>query len=49
MIADAREPPSVLLGGSHLHRRTSEAADALLSREIKLWGGVIRDNRIAAQ
>jgi hypothetical protein len=30
-------------------RRTSEAAAALLSREIKLRGGVIRDNHIAAQ
>ena len=28
---------------------TPEAAAALLSREIKLWGGVIRDNHIAAQ
>ena len=28
---------------------TPEAAATLLSREIKLWGGVIRDNHIAAQ
>jgi hypothetical protein len=28
---------------------TPEAASALLAREIKLWGGVIRDNHIAAQ
>jgi tripartite-type tricarboxylate transporter receptor subunit TctC len=28
---------------------TPEAANALLKREIKLWGEVIRDNKIAAQ
>jgi hypothetical protein len=28
---------------------TPEAAAALLSREIKLWGDVIRANHIAAQ
>jgi tripartite-type tricarboxylate transporter receptor subunit TctC len=28
---------------------TPEAADALLKKEIKLWGDVIRTNKIAAQ
>jgi hypothetical protein len=29
--------------------QTPEAASTLLSREIKLWGDVIRANNIAAQ
>jgi hypothetical protein len=30
-------------------QETPEAAGALLKREIKLWGEVVKDNHIAAQ
>ena len=32
-----------------LSEETPEAADALLNKEIKLWGDVIRANKIAAE
>jgi tripartite-type tricarboxylate transporter receptor subunit TctC len=51
-LADARVQKTFADGGMEefpTADETPEAAAALLSREIKLWGGVIRDNHIAAQ
>jgi tripartite-type tricarboxylate transporter receptor subunit TctC len=51
-LADARVQKTFADGGMDefpAAEETPEAASALLSREIKLWGGVIRDNHIAAQ
>ncbi len=51
-LADARVQKTFADGGMDefpAADETPEAASALLSREIKLWGGVIRDNHIAAQ
>ena len=51
-LADARVQKTFADGGMEefpAADETPEAAAALLSREIKLWGGVIRDNHIAAQ
>jgi tripartite-type tricarboxylate transporter receptor subunit TctC len=51
-LADAKVQKTFADGGMEefpAADETPEAAAALLSREIKLWGGVIRDNHIAAQ
>ena len=51
-LADAKVQKTFADGGMDefsTAEETPEAAAALLSREIKLWGGVIRDNHIAAQ
>ena len=51
-LADAKVQKTFADGGMDefpAADETPEAAAALLSREIKLWGGVIRDNHIAAQ
>jgi tripartite-type tricarboxylate transporter receptor subunit TctC len=51
-LTDARVQKTFADGGMEEYPaddETPEAAAALLSREIKLWGGVIRDNHIAAQ
>ncbi len=51
-LADARVDKTFADGGMDLFPRgeeTPEAASALLKREIKLWGEVIRDNHIAEQ
>ena len=50
-FADARVQKSFADGGMDLFpadQQTPEAASALLTREIKLWGDVIRANRIQA-
>jgi tripartite-type tricarboxylate transporter receptor subunit TctC len=50
-FADARVQKSFADGGMDLFppdQQTPEAASALLAREIKLWGEVIRANRISA-
>ena len=41
--------PTAAWMNSRPAEETPEAAAALLSREIKLWGDVIRANHIAAQ
>jgi tripartite-type tricarboxylate transporter receptor subunit TctC len=51
-LADAKVQKTFADGGMEefpAAEETPEAAAALLSRELKLWGGVIRDNHIAAQ
>ena len=51
-LADAKVQKTFADGGMDLFppgEETPEAASALLKREIKLWGDVIRDNHIAAQ
>jgi tripartite-type tricarboxylate transporter receptor subunit TctC len=51
-LADARVRKTFEEGGMDLfapEEQTPEAASALLKREIKLWGDVIRANNIAAQ
>ena len=51
-LADARLRKTFIDGGMDLYppeEETPEAASALLKREIKLWGDVIRANNIAAQ
>ena len=51
-LADARVLKTFTDGGMDLFgpdEQTPEAAKALLSREIKMWGEVIRANKIAAQ
>ncbi len=51
-LADARVNKTFAEGGMDLYpedEETPEAAGALLKREIKLWGEVIRANNIAAQ
>jgi tripartite-type tricarboxylate transporter receptor subunit TctC len=51
-LADARLEKTFAEGGMDLYpqeQETPEAASALLKREIKLWGDVIRANHIAAQ
>jgi tripartite-type tricarboxylate transporter receptor subunit TctC len=48
-LTDARVQKAFADGGMDEfppEARTPEAASALLSREIKLWGGVVRDNHI---
>jgi hypothetical protein len=51
-LADAKLDKTFADGGMDLYppeEETPEAAAALLEREIKLWGDVIRVNHIAAQ
>jgi tripartite-type tricarboxylate transporter receptor subunit TctC len=51
-LADAKVQKTFADGGMDefaADEETPEAASALLKREIKLWGEVIRDNHIAAQ
>jgi len=51
-LADAKVDKIFADGGMDLYpqdEETPEAASALLKREIKLWGDVIRSNHIAAQ
>ena len=51
-MADARVAKTFADGGMApfpADEMTPEVADALLEREIKLWGDVIRDNHIVAQ
>jgi tripartite-type tricarboxylate transporter receptor subunit TctC len=51
-LADAKVDKTFADGGMDLFppgEETPEAASALLKREIKLWGEVIRDNHIAGQ
>jgi len=51
-LADARLRKTFIDGGMDLYppeEETPEAASALLKREIKLWGDVIRANHIATQ
>ena len=51
-LADAKVRKTFEEGGMDVFppdQQTPEAASALLKREIKLWGDVIRDNKIAAQ
>ena len=51
-LADARLRKTFIDGGMDLYppeEDTPEAASALLKREIKLWGDVIRANHIATQ
>ena len=51
-LADAKVQKSFEDGGLDLFppdQQTPEAASALLAREIKLWGEVIRANKISAQ
>jgi len=51
-LADAKVRKSFEDGGLDLFppdQQTPEAASALLAREIKLWGDVIRTNKISAQ
>ena len=51
-LADAKLNKTFADGGMDLYpseEETPEAAAALLEREIKLWGDVIRANHIAAQ
>jgi tripartite-type tricarboxylate transporter receptor subunit TctC len=51
-LADAKVDKTFADGGMDLFpadQETPEAASALLKREIKLWGDVIRDNHIANQ
>ena len=51
-LADAKVDKTFAEGGMDLYpedEETPEAASALLKREIKLWGDVIRTNHIATQ
>jgi tripartite-type tricarboxylate transporter receptor subunit TctC len=51
-LADAKLQKTFADGGMDEYasdEETPEAASALLKREIKLWGDVVRDNQIAAQ
>jgi tripartite-type tricarboxylate transporter receptor subunit TctC len=51
-MADARVKKTFADGGMDpfpQSEESPEAAAALLKREIKLWGDVIRDNNISAQ
>jgi len=51
-LADAKVNKTFAEGGMDLYpedEETPEAASALLKREIKLWGDVIRANHIATQ
>ncbi len=51
-FADAKVRKTFEDGGMDLFppdQQTPEAASALLKRELKLWGDVIRDNNISAQ
>jgi len=51
-LADPKVDKTFADGGMDLYPKeeeTPEAASALLKREIKLWGDVIRANHIAAQ
>jgi len=51
-LADGKVDKTFAEGGMDLYREdeeTPEAASALLKREIKLWGDVIRTNHIATQ
>ena len=51
-LADAKVDKTFAEGGMDLYQEdeeTPEAASALLKREIKLWGDVIRANHIATQ
>jgi tripartite-type tricarboxylate transporter receptor subunit TctC len=51
-LADAKVDKTFAEGGMDLYpedEETPEAARALLKREIKLWGDVIRANNILAQ
>jgi hypothetical protein len=51
-LADAKLRKTYTDGGMDLYpqnEETPEAASALLKREIKLWGDVIRANHIATQ
>ena len=51
-LADAKVDKTFAEGGMDLYQEdeeTPEAASALLKREIKLWGDVIRTNHIATQ
>jgi tripartite-type tricarboxylate transporter receptor subunit TctC len=51
-LADGKLTKTFADGGMELYpqdEETPEAASALLKREIKLWGEVIRDNHIAGQ
>jgi len=51
-LANAKVDKTFADGGMDLFspdEETPEAASALLVREIKLWGDVIRSNRIAAE
>ena len=51
-LADARVLKTFEEGGMDLFppdQQTPEAASVLLKREIKLWGDVIRANKISAQ
>ena len=51
-LADANVNKTFAEGGMDRYpqdEETPEAASALLRREIKLWGDVIRANHIAAQ
>ncbi len=51
-LADAKLRKTYTDGGMDLYPQdgeTPEAASALLKREIKLWGDVIRANHIATQ
>jgi tripartite-type tricarboxylate transporter receptor subunit TctC len=51
-LADAKLGKTFADGGMDLYSQdeeTPEASSALLKREIKLWGDVIRSNRIAGQ
>ena len=51
-MADAKVSKTFADGGMEMFppdQQTPEAASALLRREIKLWGEVIRANKISAQ
>ena len=51
-LTDAKLNKTFADGGMDLYpqdEETPEAASALLKREIRLWGDVIRANHIAAQ
>jgi len=51
-LADAKVRKTFADGGMDMFpadEQTPEAASALLKREIKLWGDVIRANHIAGQ
>jgi len=51
-LTDAKLRKTFTEGGMGLYpadEETPEAAQALLKREVKLWGDVIRANHIAAQ
>jgi len=51
-LADPKVQKTYADGGMEEYpadQETPEAAGALLKREIKLWGEVVKDNHIAAQ